>query len=76
MLIYNLGADGSLQTYGTSASMTGEQYQAYLKTTLGVQACPCLYCDASQGNCAGLGQRVANMIANQVNERVSRCAFQ
>ncbi|VBB17586.1 hypothetical protein YASMINEVIRUS_49 [Yasminevirus sp. GU-2018] len=76
ILAYNLDVNGYLDTYNTSdPNMTAEQYQ-YLLGSLqvnplgnqmpkNVSTLPCLYCDATIGNCQNLGERLRRLFLHQ-----------
>jgi hypothetical protein len=67
MLIYNLNYDGTLGLYNTSSNTTAEHYQRMLKTNLGLNAYPCLYCDSTIGMCSNLSSRLDNLYQNMDN---------
>ena len=66
ILAYNLQENGMLGVYPLNdTDQTAETYQQYLKTQLQLKAYPCVYCDASIGNCDHLSDRLENLYANQ-----------
>lgn len=65
VLLYGLRENGSMFWWNTSSTWTSKQFQQDLKTKLGLKAYPCLYCDATIGNCAPLGPRVKAMIEHK-----------
>ena len=65
ILVYNLDKNGNLDTYNTSDStITAEQYQIMIKN-LDLKSYPCLFCDATIGNCANLSDRLENLYTHQ-----------
>lgn len=76
ILSYNIQDDGTLGTYNTNdPSFTSEQYQQFIKNELGVKSYPCLYCDATIGNCQNLTNRLQNLYQNQsgfINDTINR----
>jgi len=66
ILSYYLAVDGSLAVYQTAdPSMSAEQYQSIMTSELGLKSIPCIYCDATLGNCQNLSQRLENLYQNQ-----------
>lgn len=66
ILAYNLQENGMLGVYPINdTDLTAETYQQYLKTHLGLKAYPCVYCDASLGNCQNLSARLENLYLQQ-----------
>lgn len=66
ILAYNLQENGMLGVYPLNdTSFTAESFQQTLKTQLKLNAYPCLYCDASIGNCQNLASRLENLYLNQ-----------
>jgi len=58
--------NGDLDTYNTSdPNMSAEQFQSVLQKNLSLKAYPCLYCDATIGNCADLDERLNNLFKHQ-----------
>lgn len=76
VLAYYIAENGSLAVYTTRSSMwPAEIYQATLKNDLGLKALPCLYCDATIGNCADLASRLNNLYNNMtgfIDDTISR----
>jgi hypothetical protein len=65
ILIYYLDENGNLATYTTSdPSMTSEQFQQKL-SSYNLSTYPCLYCDATIGNCENLGNRLNKLYDHQ-----------
>jgi len=66
ILAYYIAEDGSLAAYETGDSTwSTEQYQQDMTTKLKLNSAPCIYCDATIGNCQGLSQRLQNLYANE-----------
>lgn len=77
ILVYTIDEDGWLGTYTTNTSspyIDAEDYQRSLQK-FGLKTFPCIYCDATIGNCANLGDRLDKLFEHQqdfINSTIDR----
>jgi len=66
LLIYNLDDDGNLGVYETNdINWTAEKYQLDVSTNFKLKSVPCLYCDATQGMCINLSEKLEKLYKHQ-----------
>ena len=67
ILVYEIDEYGNLDTYNTTEPhLQAEEYQQSLQG-LGLKSYPCIYCDATIGNCQNLGDRLKLLFSHQQN---------
>lgn len=67
ILTYNLQENGTIGVYTSENLYSAEDYQQKIKQELILYAIPCLYCDATIGNCANLNSRLENLYKNNIS---------